>query len=331
MAEKFKQMTAKDQRDLRNIRDSVGKEHRLQAHLTATRAKLVSAARDFGERNSALTKEREAMVHHVAELKRRMGRAHRLCHARLGSLSNACTTSKAQLANKIAIAERILLLNERCRELETGEEKVLPFFTASDDDPVTGAPSWAGAAGLIPARDGPAMDVDGATGAMAVTVAKGSTGRAGTSGTKRRADTGHREGAEEDGVAEGAAAGDAANAGLASLVTAAWPEMAAELVSSGRVELLELFHRRHNKVLAEKIALDAERQRLKSENATLARMVKATLEGISLPDGLLDGDNPLLVVNGRAGITSAPSGGPPTVVDGAAAARVARLASARRG
>lgn len=335
MAEKFKQMTAKDQRDLRTIRDYVGREHRLQAHLTATRAKLVSAARDFGERNAALTKERESMVRHVAELKRRMGRAHRLCQARLSSLSNACTTCKAQLANKIAVAERILLLNERCRELETPEEKVLPFFTASDDDPVTGAPSGAGAAGLVPARDGPAMDVDAAAaGAKAPPPASGAAGKDRGRATAASAED-TRAGEEGDAGADGGGGGgggaSGAGAGLASLVTAAWPEMAAELVSSGRVELLELFHRRHNKVLAERIALEAERARLKSENATLARMVKATLEGISLPEGLLEGDNPLLVINGRAGVTAEPSGGAPTIVDGPATMRVAKLTAARRG
>jgi len=82
------------------------------------------------------------------------------------------------------------------------------------------------------------------------------------------------------------------------------------------------------------VALEAEKGRLREENASLARMVKAALEGISLPDGMLDGANPLLVVNGKSGVAAGSAGGKAatTVVDGSAVTRSTRRAmGGRRG
>jgi len=344
MAERFKQMTAKDQTDLRAIRDFVGKEQRLQAQLTATRAKLVSAARDFGERNTSLSREREAMAGHVTELKRRIARSHGRWQARLSSLSGAATGSKASLAEQTGLAERVLRLNERCRELETEEEKVAPFFVASDDDPLTGAPPAAVAAGLVPARDGPGMEDGGAVsaaaragvagrGAEATGAGAGRDARTTGRGPSRPATTEAGPGAAGGGEEEEEGAGREGSAGFASLVTPSWPQSAADVVGSGQVESMELFFRRHNKVLAERVALEAEKGRLREENASLARMVKAALEGISLPEGMLDGANPLLVVNGKSGVTASAGGAPATtVIDATAATRTTRRAvGTRRG
>lgn len=335
-AEKFKQMTAKDQQTMRAIRDFVAREQRLQSQLTATRAKLVSAARDFGERNASLSRERASMAAHVAALKRRMAASHKRWEARLTGLALAAGECKTELAARTELAERVLKLAERCRELETPEEKVTPFFAASDDDPVTGAPSGAAAAGLVPVRDGPGMEDPtglrpGAAGPSRAAGDRdaGETARAGAASVAG-------DGEEED----GAPAGSPRAGGFASLVTPSWAASAAEVVGSGELESLELFFRRQNKALVEKVALEAERERLRLENETLANTLRSMLEGISLPEGALGEANPLLVVNGRSGVTAAAAAaaagrsGGPTIIEAVDVARTttkARAVGPRRG
>jgi dynein regulatory complex subunit 2 len=294
MSEKFKQMTAKDQQDLKTIRQYAARTQHLQSQLTATRAKLVSAARDFGERNSALTAEREAMASHVAALKRRILRSRQRSQMRLSCLSGVATACKSSLAGKAGLAERILALNERCRELESDGEKVNPFYNATDDHMVAGVPLDVAAAGLERARDSERVTTAVLLGASATEAA----------GDGRHADTPLQ--------------------GMRAIAEPSWPPSATEIVSSGQIEMLELFFRRHNKVLTEKFALEGERNRLADENRHLTALIKSALEGISFSEKVLEGGNPLLVVNGRSSVAvpeSAPTTSSKVLVDAVAVAR----------
>ncbi|GMF20315.1 unnamed protein product [Phytophthora lilii] len=64
-------------------------------------------------------------------------------------------------------------------------------------------------------------------------------------------------------------------------------------------EYLDLFWKRHNKVLLDELALRREKERVANENRELQTILQQYLAGISVSPTLLDGANPLLVVNGR--------------------------------
>ncbi|CAM9734029.1 unnamed protein product, partial [Pylaiella littoralis] len=62
---------------------------------------------------------------------------------------------------------------------------------------------------------------------------------------------------------------------------------------------LDNFHKRYNKALLDKLAIEREQARLESENRDLQSIVKQYLDGISVPEDAVSAPNPLLVVNGR--------------------------------
>jgi DNA-binding protein H-NS len=66
--------------------------------------------------------------------------------------------------------------------------------------------------------------------------------------------------------------------------------------------VLQRFQSRYNKVLLDKLALEADREKLSNENASLRAVLQAYLEGISVRDSTLDAPNPLMVINGRANV-----------------------------
>lgn len=59
------------------------------------------------------------------------------------------------------------------------------------------------------------------------------------------------------------------------------------------------FHRKYNKALVETVAIEKEKNRLVSENAQLQDLITQFINGTRISDDILDGDNPLFVVNGR--------------------------------
>ncbi|RLN15333.1 hypothetical protein BBJ28_00002989 [Nothophytophthora sp. Chile5] len=64
-------------------------------------------------------------------------------------------------------------------------------------------------------------------------------------------------------------------------------------------EYLDLFWKRHNKVVLDELALRREKERVANENRELQTILQQYLAGISIGPTVLDGANPLLVVNGR--------------------------------
>ena len=67
---------------------------------------------------------------------------------------------------------------------------------------------------------------------------------------------------------------------------------------------LQKFYLKYNKVLMDCISVEKEKERLEEENDQLQDLIKQYIDGTQLPDGTLDADNPLFVVNGRANLNA---------------------------
>eukprot|EP00981_Chlorochromonas_danica_P006873 scaffold1498_cov180-Ochromonas_danica.AAC.24 len=66
------------------------------------------------------------------------------------------------------------------------------------------------------------------------------------------------------------------------------------------------FYRKFNKILLDNVAIGKEKERLQLENAQLQDLIQQYLEGLQVNDHILSGDNPLLVINGRANLNHDP-------------------------
>jgi hypothetical protein len=66
------------------------------------------------------------------------------------------------------------------------------------------------------------------------------------------------------------------------------------------------FHRMYNRVILDGIAVDKEKERLVEENAQLEDLIDQYVQGLQLNGRVLDEDNPLFVVNGRANLNHVP-------------------------
>eukprot|EP00941_MAST-03F_sp_MAST-3F-sp1_P003751 g3751.t1 len=69
---------------------------------------------------------------------------------------------------------------------------------------------------------------------------------------------------------------------------------------------LDKFHKKFNAVLLDKIAVQREKERLEKENKDLQSILKQYLDGISVNESVMDGNNSLLVVNGRVRLNRPP-------------------------
>lgn len=69
-------------------------------------------------------------------------------------------------------------------------------------------------------------------------------------------------------------------------------------------DYLSNFFKRFNKVLLDATAIERERDRLSGENGDLRSILKQYLDGISVNEDVLNGPNPLLVINNRSSIVA---------------------------
>ena len=69
-------------------------------------------------------------------------------------------------------------------------------------------------------------------------------------------------------------------------------------------DYLDNFHKRYNRALLDKIAVQREKDRLERENADLQAILKQYLDGISVNEDVMTAPNPLLVVNGRVNLNA---------------------------
>ena len=124
----FEMLKAKDQRSAKTIEQQMRKLQRLHESVMQTKVKMANNARECEERNKGLKEEKEAIGHHFQELKSRMNKFREGEAKRLTELTLICTKVTKELSRKKEKAEKILKLAEMNRQLETEEEKVMPFY-----------------------------------------------------------------------------------------------------------------------------------------------------------------------------------------------------------
>jgi hypothetical protein len=83
-----------------------------------------------------------------------------------------------------------------------------------------------------------------------------------------------------------------------------WNEQSGQYVQAS--ERLAKFYRLYNKVLLDNIAINKERSRLAEENSQLEDLIAQYTEGLALSHNILQEDNPLFVINGRANLNHVP-------------------------
>jgi DNA repair exonuclease SbcCD ATPase subunit len=301
----FKNLTQRDQTLAQEIDIKIRKIDRLQSSLSYWKAKLASNTRDCEQRNQTMQEEKDAVMAHYRRLKARMNGKRTTQNKRLKVLTQSARECKKDLARKMDLAEQLLAAAESLRSYSTDDEKIRPFYESITE---TGRPGQ--------------------------TIEDLHTER----NTLRKIEEDVREGM---GTKDGA---DDAQILLESMKTvhmASEPVLAQPAPATATVattkgeepaefEQLDNFYKRYNKVLLDKLALERDRDRLAAENAELESALKQFLEGLTITDDAVDGDNPLMVVNGRAGLTvPVRRMGPAevTVVDAAAATRHAAMAA----
>jgi hypothetical protein len=90
-----------------------------QDQLTHWRAKIQSNGRECEDRNASLANEKKVMAHHYQQLKFQMDAFRSALGERLKQLSASAKACEDALRTRLAKAEALLKLAERCRKLET--------------------------------------------------------------------------------------------------------------------------------------------------------------------------------------------------------------------
>jgi hypothetical protein len=72
---------------------------------------------------------------------------------------------------------------------------------------------------------------------------------------------------------------------------------------------LDNFWKRYNKVLLDKLQVEKEHERLSKENGDLQSILKQYIDGISVNEDVMNGMNPLMVINGRVNMNKPQSMG----------------------
>lgn len=295
----FKYLTAKDQELSRDIELKIRKMERLQAALAHWRAKIAQHAKEGGERNRALDKEKAALSTHFQRLKAQMARMRDAHASRLAALATHARDAKKELDEGLALAERVLARGELARKLETEREHVLPFGNVSG--------------GGNSANESLATEEDKKQARELTESVRCST----TGAAAAASDIGFA-----DAVAD--ASGDRADAGAddgQDSPLTKWQPPAPLLHGApvGEWDALENFWARFNKAQLDALALTRAKARLERENGELRQILKQYLDGVSVSDAALAGANPLLVVNGRLRLHRAAGDGaqgrPTPVVD----------------
>lgn len=223
----FEALKAKDETSAKEIDMQMRKLQRIQDKTTHVKAKMVSNAKEYEEKNRLIKEEKESIGILFHNLKDEMNKFREQERSRLTTLTLQSNATMKELQRKKEKGERILKLAEMCRKLETEEEKVLPFYSSSLDDE------------------------------------------------------------EED-------------LNTVHELHAKPSEPMSELFHD--YSALENFWKRCNKVLLDKLALDAENQSLLHENQQLRSVLKQYLDGISVNDEILSETNPLFIVNNKTNI-----------------------------
>eukprot|EP01006_Ploeotia_vitrea_P049658 TRINITY_DN67365_c4_g1_i1.p1 TRINITY_DN67365_c4_g1~~TRINITY_DN67365_c4_g1_i1.p1 ORF type:complete len:589 (-),score=374.74 TRINITY_DN67365_c4_g1_i1:475-2016(-) len=269
----FKKLQKRDKIVNRQIDKKRKLIQKLQMKLASWKKTIVQNDRECVARNTALRQQKEAIQKHCQEVKLKMKRLRQQEQQRLKDLALLSREALQKNEEHLAKAERLFKLMEMARKLETEKERVMPFYetslTAEQQEQVA---SETQRIQQIAEQD-----------EHVVKTAKMRTGADGGSGGG-------------DGDANG-------EAKMQQFMTTTVIGPDGQPVSAN--EHLELFYRRYNKVLLDKLAIEQEKQRLQEENESLQAALKQYLEGISITPDVMDKANPLLIVNNRVNVLPA--------------------------
>lgn len=266
----FKELTQNDQR----LDDEIYRRRKevdgLQTTIQQWRAKIRTLLRDTEERNKLLLDEKHSIQKHYQQLKQRIQVYRGSQNQRLLELSQAANSCKMKLGGKLELAKRVLNLAELCRNMENSYEQILPFVPA------------------------------GVEGTEDATI----------HGTKESDMQGPEdEPTEEDAIMEGMSLKSIKDSMTVkheippAHQSSAWSKNGRPVPPSDR---LSNFYRKYNQATLDTIAIEKERERLSTENAQLEDLIQQFLSGTQLSETVLDDENPLFVVNGRANLNHKP-------------------------
>jgi len=132
----FKMLTSKDQELSKEIEIKIRKIERLGASLKHWRLKIHQSMEESVERNQLLLSEKHAIMGHFQKLKARMNKLRDEQHKRLTNLTSNANNAKLKLDEEVKLANKILLLSELARQLETEHEKIMPFYVTSTEEEI---------------------------------------------------------------------------------------------------------------------------------------------------------------------------------------------------
>lgn len=117
--------------------------NRLKEQIAYWSLKMKQNERECQERNQKLRKEKEMIVKHYHDLKKKMIQFRDDEERRLGNLTLNSKMCMDRLTEYQRLGEKILKTAELCRKLETEKEKVLPFYQSDPDTTAEDAPEIA--------------------------------------------------------------------------------------------------------------------------------------------------------------------------------------------
>lgn len=258
--QEFKTLTRTDLEQSKQIDHKIRRIERLQAARNHMLAKINQNSREYESRNREVEAEKKKIMSHCNELKGRMNMFRTEQASRLKRLTKNARRCKASLKEKRELANRILKLAEHAREYETERERVLPFEGEEEERP-------AGDASTLPEEVRREMNEVKAQAQRSLT--RDGLSTASTDARSRRAMNNAPRAIGPDG----------------------------EEVEEWNY--LDVFYRKFNRVLLDKLATERERDRLLKENHDLQSILKQYLDGISVSAEVMSRENPLLVVNNR--------------------------------
>ena len=266
----FKELTQNDQR----LDDEIYRRRKemdgLQTTIQQWRAKIRTLLRDTEERNKLLLDEKHSIQKHYQQLKQRIQVYWGSQNQRLLELSTAANSCKTTLGRKLDLAKRVLNLAELCRNMENSYEQILPFVPAGVEDTED--------ATIHGAKE---VEVQGP----------------------------EDEPTEEDAIMEGKSLKSIKDSMTVKHETppahqaSAWSKNGRPVPPSDR---LSNFYRKYNQAMLDTIAIEKERERLSTENTQLEDLIQQFISGTQLSETVLDEENPLFVVNGRANLNHKP-------------------------
>lgn len=132
-ADHYKKLLEDNEKSSQMINQYQRSINRLKEQIAYWSLKMKQNERECQERNMKLRKEKEMIVKHYHDLKKKMIQFRDDEERRLGNLTLNSKMCMDKLTEYQRLAEKILKTAELCRKLETEKEKVLPFYQSDPD------------------------------------------------------------------------------------------------------------------------------------------------------------------------------------------------------